>query len=120
MNIWFGTNNNHKKIELDAILGISTKIPSEEGLLFNPEETETTFNGNALLKARALKKLIINMDDLVIADDSGLCVDALDGRPGVFSANYGEKDGQKLTSQQQYSLLLDELGDNPNRNARFV
>ena len=119
MNIWFATNNAHKKEELQAILGKKLKIPAEEGLKFNPEETGTTFCENALLKARELKKLLGN-DDLVIADDSGLCVDALDGRPGVNSAYYGETAEKKLTSGEKNLLLLKELGTNTLRSARFV
>jgi len=95
-------------------------IPSEEGIIFNPDETGKTFFENSLLKARELKKLLAGADNLVIADDSGLCVDALNGRPGVFSARYGETGGKKLTSAQQNFLLLDELGDAENRSARFV
>jgi len=120
MNIWFATNNAHKKEELQAILNTTLKIPSAEGLDFDPEETGSTFCENALLKARELKKLLKNKDDIVIADDSGLCVDGLNGRPGVQSAYYGFENGNKLTSAQQYALLLDELGDNPVRSARFV
>jgi len=120
MKIWFATNNAHKKQELEAVLNVKLYIPSQEGLKFNPEETGKTFSENSLLKARELKKLLGKGDDLVIADDSGLCVDALDGRPGVFSARYGEKDGKKLTSVQQNLLLLDELGETENRSARFV
>jgi XTP/dITP diphosphohydrolase len=120
MNIWFATNNSHKKKELEAILDTTLKIPSAEGIAFDPEETGTTFIENALLKARELKKLLSQKDDIVIADDSGLCVDGLDGRPGVHSAYYGFEGGQKLTSAQQNILLMDELGDNPIRTARFV
>jgi len=125
MNIWFASNNSHKKIELTAILndnGVNTtlKIPSEEGLNFNPDETENTFIGNVLIKARELRKILPDKNDFVIADDSGICVDGLDGRPGVISAIYGEENGKKLTSEQKYLLLLDELGDNPIRSARFV
>jgi XTP/dITP diphosphohydrolase len=119
MNIWFATNNTHKKTELSAILNTNLKIPCEEGLSFNPEETGSTFSENALIKARELQKLI-DTDEPVIADDSGLCVDALDGRPGVLSARYGMENGQKLTSAQQNIMLLDELADNPKRSARFV
>jgi len=120
MDIWFATNNAHKKKELEAILGKSLKIPVEEGINFNPDETGTTFSENALLKARELRKLLANKGDLIIADDSGLCVDGLDGRPGVLSARYGEANGKKMTSAQQNLLLLEELGDNPNRGARFA
>jgi len=120
MKIWFATNNSHKKNELEAILNVKLYIPSAEGLKFNPEETGKTFSENSLLKARELRKLLDSRDNIVIADDSGLCVDALDGRPGVLSARYGEKDGKKLTSGQQNLLLLDELGETENRSARFV
>ncbi|MCL2175681.1 MAG: RdgB/HAM1 family non-canonical purine NTP pyrophosphatase [Treponema sp.] len=120
MDIWFATNNKHKKIELEAILNTKLKIPSEEGINFDPEETAHTFSENALIKARELKKLLSNSDDIVIADDSGLCVDALDGRPGVYSARYGELNGKKPSNEEQHTLLLDELGDNPLRSARFV
>jgi len=120
MNVWFATNNAHKKNELEAILDTRLSIPSDHGIFFNPEETGTTFCENALLKARELKKLLGKKDDLVIADDSGLCVDALDGRPGIFSARYGETGGEKLTYKQKNLLLLEELGDNPLRSARFV
>jgi len=119
MKIWFATNNVHKKNELEAILGTSLLIPSDEGLVFDPEETGTTFCENALLKARALKKLL-KEDGIVIADDSGLCADALGGRPGVFSARYGEEGGRKLSSREKNLLLLDELKDSEKRTARFV
>jgi len=127
MNIWFATNNTHKKEELEAILNKKLKIPAEEGFSFNPEETGDTFFDNALIKARALQK-ILGKKDYVIADDSGLCVDALDGRPGVLSARYGMESNTKhsaekvknLTSAEQNLLLLDELGDNIFRTARFI
>ena len=96
------------------------KIPVEAGLIFDPEETGMTFCDNALLKARELKKIIGNNDDFVIADDSGICVDALNGRPGVLSARYGDVNGKKLTDMEKNLLLLKELGDNPKRTARFV
>ena len=119
MNIWFATNNKHKKEELAAILNTTLKIPSEHGIEFDPDETGTTFCENALLKARELRKLI-GRNDFVIADDSGLCVDTLNGRPGIYSARYGSGNGQKLSSLQRNNLLLKELGDNTLRSARFV
>ena len=120
MNVWFATNNVHKKIELEAVLDTKLSIPSDCGVSFNPEETGTAFYENALLKARELKKLLGKKDEPVIADDSGLCVDALEGRPGVYSARYGDENGKKLTSEQKNLLLLEELGGNPRRSARFV
>ena len=119
MKIWFATNNAHKKAELEAILNTSLKIPSDDGLDFNPEETGMTFCENALLKARELKKLL-KENGPVIADDSGLCVDALGGRPGVFSARYGDEGGRKLSSYDKNILLLEELKDSEKRTARFV
>ena len=120
MKIWFATNNSHKKGELESVLNIKLSIPSESGINFNPDETGMIFCENALLKARELKKLLEKKDEPVIADDSGLCVDGLAGRPGVLSARYGDTDGKKLTSIQKNILLLEELGENPKRNARFV
>lgn len=119
MKIWFATNNAHKKEELEAVLKTTLKIPSAEGIKFDPDETGSTFCENALLKARELKKLT-GTGSAVIADDSGLCVDALDGRPGIYSARYGEVNGKKLPSEQQNLMLLDELGASSNRSARFV
>jgi XTP/dITP diphosphohydrolase len=120
MKIWFATNNSHKKGELEDVLNIKLSIPSESGINFNPEETGMTFCENALLKARELKKIIEGKDEPVIADDSGLCVDGLDGRPGVLSARYGDTDRKRLTSMQKNLLLLEELGENPKRSARFI
>ena len=131
MNIWFATNNSHKKEELNSILNTSLKIPSEEGIGFDPDEIFLSFHENALLKARELKKILdnsskyCNQENIVIADDSGLCVDALDGRPGVLSARYGDTDGKKLSSTEKNLLLLKELSQfdqcgAPKRTAIFV
>ena len=143
MTIWFATGNIHKKEELADILSGATlsgpilknpsdqrtpawklKIPSDVGISFEPEETGTTFLENALIKAKNLhyllfgaKKSISHLCDPVIADDSGLCVDALDGRPGIHSARYG---GKELDAAGKNTLLLGEIGDNPLRSARFV
>ena len=75
------------------------------------EETGTTFLENAGLKASQVAKALGHWS---IADDSGLEVAALDGAPGLFSARYGKTDDDRI------SRLLRELGDNPNRQARFV
>jgi XTP/dITP diphosphohydrolase len=119
MTIWFATGNIHKKTELGAILSHHTlKIPGDAGIHdFEPEETGNTFLENALIKARALYRLV---KAPVIADDSGLCVDALGGRPGIYSARYGSEGGTKLTTSERNGLLLKELGDQPQRSAHFV
>ncbi|MDR3336629.1 MAG: RdgB/HAM1 family non-canonical purine NTP pyrophosphatase [Treponema sp.] len=125
MTIWFASGNAHKKKELEAILNgvlpapVTVKIPSEADIPFDPEETGASFPENSLLKARALYRLLRErgLGGPVIADDSGLCVDALDGRPGIYSARYG---GGEQPGAERNALLLKELGDNPNRKARFV
>jgi XTP/dITP diphosphohydrolase len=80
---------------------------------FDPEETGTTYKANALLKAKAYAQKT-NLS--TIADDSGLEVDALDGRPGVYSKRYGKDDSERK------KRLLDDLKDVPEkeRAARFV
>jgi XTP/dITP diphosphohydrolase len=142
MTIWFATGNTHKKQELAAILTeFSIKIPINGGFFgFDPKETGSTFLENSLLKAQALRRLLVEqgIHEPVIADDSGLCVDALGGRPGIYSARYAGRHsgrysgqcsgpegnstggGKKLQSPERNRLLLEELGDNPNRKARFV
>jgi len=136
MNIWFATGNAHKKAELSAILkthGVDCRllIPKDAGLDFDPEETGASFHENALLKANELYALLykarpalFSPGDPVIADDSGICVDALDGRPGIYSARYAGKEREsgvkKLEAGERNTLLLEELGNAPDRRARFV
>jgi XTP/dITP diphosphohydrolase len=118
MTVWFATGNGHKREELRAILdGYDVKIPADAGLEFAPEENAPDFAGNALIKARALYLLVRAP---VIADDSGLCVDALDGAPGVYSARYGSENGVRLGASERNALLLSQLGDSDKRSARFV
>jgi XTP/dITP diphosphohydrolase len=138
MTIWFASGNIHKKQEIAALFpGYDILLPAEAGIPFDPEETGAAFSENALLKARALYRQLADVrpPDLrragpVLADDSGLCVDALDGRPGIYSARYAGRDGAGLpagkkpdaglSAPERNALLLEELGDNPNRKARFV
>ncbi len=81
-----------------------------------PEETGSTFEENAIIKA---EYYFTKTGLLTLADDSGLEVDALDGRPGVCSARYG---GRGISSAGQINLLLEELRDVPEarRTARFI
>jgi XTP/dITP diphosphohydrolase len=125
MIIWFATGNEHKRQELAAIFaGDTIKIPSDAGIVFDPAETGGSFLENAFIKAGVLFELV---REPVIADDSGLCVDVLGGRPGVYSARYGSADGRKLTSSERNALLLKEIdaaksadGNAGDRKARFV
>lgn len=81
------------------------------------EETENTFEGNAILKAVESAK-IAKLP--VISDDSGLCVDGLNGRPGVYTARYAIKENGERDFTFGMQKLLNELGDNKNREAHFA
>ena len=113
LKIVLATSNPHKVEEINAItkdLGVEFDLPPDG---FNPIEDAETFEENALLKAKEANK-ITNM--ITLADDSGLCVDALDGGPGIHSARYAE------TAQARIDKLLDVLKDVPDekRGAKFV
>lgn len=118
MKLWLATNNDHKKRELEGIfIGHVLVTPASAGLAFEADETGSTFLENTLIKARALYDLV---HEPVIADDSGLCVDAMDGRPGILSARYGSRDAKNIESWERNELLLKELEHVTNRKARFV
>ena len=120
MKIVIATHNAHKLIELKRILqplGIEAVTDRDLGLdLPEVEETGTTFAENAYLKAASACEYT---GLPAVADDSGLVVDALDGRPGVYSARYG---GEEATDDDRNVLLLGEMKDVPKgqRQARFV
>ena len=82
------------------------------------EETGKTFFENALIKAKTIHLFLKskNINASVIADDSGLCVDALNGLPGVYSARYAGEHGNSLNNRKK---LLNELKEKENRNACF-
>ncbi|MDR2149280.1 MAG: RdgB/HAM1 family non-canonical purine NTP pyrophosphatase [Spirochaetaceae bacterium] len=119
MIIWLATGNRHKKAEFAGIFSQHTlKIPADEGIAFDPVETGKSFIDNALIKAQYLFSIVKTP---VIADDSGLCVDALDGRPGIYSARYGnETTGRTLNDHERNMLLLQALQDKQCRSAHFV
>ncbi len=113
------TNNAKKMEEIKRILenlGHSVLSQKEAGITIEPEENATTFEGNALIKAREIA-LVANKP--VIADDSGLCVTALDGAPGVYSARYcgrhGDDDANNVKLLQEMQNV--HAGE---RNAKFV
>ncbi len=112
------TNNAHKVTELRRILGeadVTLLTPADVGIELDVEETGETFEENARLKARAFCAAS-GLPSL--ADDSGIEVDVLDGRPGVRSARYG---GDGLDDADRTQLLLDELADVPDerRTCRY-
>ena len=118
MKVILASKNPHKLTELSAILsqhGFEIALESEYGLDIDVDETGTTFEENSLLKAEAVMKA---SGLPVLADDSWLMVDALDGAPGVYSARYGHKssDGERT------AFLLENMKDVPDdkRTAKFV
>jgi XTP/dITP diphosphohydrolase len=118
MTIWLASGNAHKKKEIAAIFPEHTvKIPKDAGIDFDPDETGLTFLENAMIKAKALYDIT---KEPVIADDSGICVEALDGRPGIYSARYGSDNGKKLNDAERNALLIREVGNASNRKAHFV
>ena len=118
MHIYLASGNRHKQEEFAAILeGHRIKLPADAGIIFDPEETGTTFLENALLKARVLYE---SVKCPVIADDSGLCIDALGGKPGIYSARYGMKDGVQLKAEERNQLVLRQMEGVENRSCRFV
>lgn len=119
MKIILASNNKHKLEEIRKItapLGYEVISQSEAGCNFDVEETGTTFEENAVLKAKAVYE---KMKMPVISDDSGLEVDYLNGAPGVYSHRYA---GENATDADRCSKLLSELSgvEKEKRTARFV
>ena len=117
MKMVLASKNAHKLVEMKDILsqlGIEVVLESDVGVDVDVEETGTTFEKNAYLKAQA----VCQASGLpAIADDSGLCVDALNGAPGVYSARYG---GPGLDDVGRYKLLLENLRGQLDRRGKFV
>jgi XTP/dITP diphosphohydrolase len=117
--ILIATKNRGKVAEIgDLVKGLPVNFLSLADLPNAPDVIEdgATFEENALKKARVIAKAT---GMVTLADDSGICVDALDGRPGVFSARYAGKDA---TDAEKCALILEEMQDVPaeRRSARFV
>lgn len=114
MKIYLATGNKNKKREIEQILPNHTiLIPSDEGIEFDPDETGTSFYENSIIKAKTLYDIV---HAPVIADDSGICVDALAGAPGIYSARYagpdfmeGRPDGKKIPQSEQNVFLIEQL-----------
>ena len=109
------SGNQGKLRELSTLLETLGYLVDSQASLGVPEvpETGTTFVENAIIKARHAAK-ITGMP--AIADDSGLEVDGLNGAPGVYSARFA---GESASDQDNIDKLLNDLGNNPNRKARF-
>ncbi len=119
MKIIFATGNEDKMGEIRQILGdLGWEILSmrEAGIDVDIVEDGSTFEENALIKARAVAAL---SDEIVLADDSGLEIDALGGEPGIYSSRFA---GEDATYETKIGILLDRLRGVPReeRTARFV
>lgn len=117
MKMVLASKNQKKMKEMNEILsgmGVEVCLQADVGLDIDVEETGTTFEENSRLKAQA----VMEASGLpAIADDSGLCVDALAGAPGVYSARYG---GEGLDDAGRYRLLLANMPKGAARTAKFV
>jgi len=111
------SNNQHKVKEIKEILGgyydeiLSLK---DAGIKADVTEDGETFHENAAKKAVEISKMV---EGDVLADDSGLCVDALDGAPGIYSARFS---GEGATDEKNNEKLLGMVKDKADRRARFV
>lgn len=117
--IIFASNNKGKIRELKDILspmGIEVVSQREAGFDIEADETGTTFAENSAIKAKAIYELA---KIPVLADDSGLCVDALDGQPGVYSHRFA---GENATDEEKCRYILEKLENisDEKRTARFI
>lgn len=111
IKIVFATGNPHKIEEINEIASgsnIEFILPSSE---FNPEENGETFLENSYIKAR---EAAILSENVALADDSGLCIEALNDEPGLYSARYAP------TVEERINKVLKNLADTDNRKAKFV
>ena len=115
MKLVLASKNKKKLVEMQQILselGVEVVLQSELSIDVDVEETGTTFTENAGLKAKA----VMEASGLpAIADDSGLCVDWLQGAPGIYSARYGGVE----TDEDRYRMLLNNMRGATNRAAHF-
>ena len=118
-DIVLATGNEHKKREISSIFpGIRFQLPAELGIVFDLPEEGSTFFENAYAKARFL---FDRTGKPVLADDSGLCVSALGGGPGIYSARYGSNPaGPRLSAEERNGYLLSNLKGVADRRAAFV
>jgi XTP/dITP diphosphohydrolase len=120
MRVVLASKNKHKLVEIRQItdkFGFDLVLQSELGIDIDVEETGTTFEENSFIKAEAVMKAT---GLPALADDSGICVDALGGEPGIYSARYGFDDS--LDDWGRLELLLKNTEHVPDgqRQAKFV
>lgn len=115
--IILASNNHHKAREISQILGLKVLNAKDFVKDFDPVENGASFKQNAKIKAKALYEKLSDDDKkryMVLSDDSGLCVDELDGEPGIYSAryakNYDEKSSIDAQNRQKLKEELDKKG----------
>lgn len=123
MKLYLATTNPHKIVELESMLedaGLGYEVHGADTLGGMPPvvEDQDTFTGNALKKAKALAERLPE-DGIALADDSGICIDAFDGAPGVYSARYA---GEGASDEANLVKLISEMETVPDgqRGGRFV
>lgn len=126
MKIIYGSGNQEKVKEVEAffknnIEDVEILTLKDIGFDMDIEETGATFEENSLIKAKAIKEYCDNkgIEEIIITDDAGLCVDALGGRPGIYSARYA---GDHAPQEVTINKLLEEMKDvaENERTARFI
>lgn len=116
MKIIIATQNPHKVEEIKEIAKLfnfdkAEFLPIDNSLNFDPVENGATFEENSYIKAKEANRLT---GEYTLADDSGLCVNALDGAPGIHSARYAK------TPEKRIEKLLEALKNSQDRSAKFV
>ena len=126
MKIIYGTGNQNKVAEIKTLFknhNIETEILSLKDIGFNEEidEIGENFEENSMIKAKAIKEFCNknNINEIIITDDAGLCVDSLNGAPGVHSARYA---GDHASQEVTLNKLMNEMKDIPKekRTSQFV
>ena len=119
MKIIIATGNKDKVREINELLegtGFEARSMKEAGISCDIVEDADSFKGNALIKARTVAQFT---DDYVLADDSGICIDALDGAPGIYSSRFC---GEDSTYEEKFRKIFEMLKDVPEekRTAHFT
>lgn len=123
MNIIYGTSNKNKVVAMEKILkenNVNFKLYTLKDIGFNREiiEDGKTFEENSNIKAMAIKEYCKEKDirdKIIVTDDSGLCVDKLNGEPGIYSARYA---GENSTQIQSLTKVLENMKDYNNKKDR--
>lgn len=125
MKILYGTSNKGKIAELNRTIrleGLDAEVITLKDINFNEDiiENGETFEENSMIKAEAIKKFCDKNGieyEIIIADDAGMCVECLNGKPGVYSARYA---GENASQKEILNKLLNEMEGKENRKAIFV